>query len=881
MTDHPVKDTDFLKYAGTKLESFVHPIIPVGVTLSDTSNLTAGHLGKIPGVKKSDGTWTGMPWHSNRATVTMLDRWQKWQVEIGRPIALGFRLGELVVLDLDTDDPAYRDAVWKLANEHFGETVVVRCREESVRIVLCYRRKPGTAPIRKFYGKYQDENGVDHLAEFLATGQQVVAEGPHAKGKMHYWLNGVELVEWYEYLPEVTVEMVDGFFRALKEMALTQFGYTEVKTSLPSSSDHASAVSINDIFSPHLAKDKELLARAINEIDLDDPRIDYDTFINLIRAVCAACGGDLEFLHNVVWPWVCDKQTVARGAGPRTEERGVEWLEERWRSFTDSQLGADFVYGWAAQFGFTEGKDALTKEMFDGLTDGITDDTTDTGAAQGSQGDGGPASPPGGGGSGPLPLAYTDMALAELFAAQNPDWKHTKDEGWMKLTGGVYVPDNSILYPIGQMCSAIGDPYRAQGPQGAKIDVAMKGVRTHERVEKALRAHPTMLAKPKDFDNEPWLINTPEFIIDLRDGSTYPHGMLMRYQTDVTPDFSAYGSYEMACPRWLEVLHNMTEDDEDIALLGRHGAAGLVGTDLDQLLLFIFGQGGTGKSAFSDVLMRVDGSYNTSATNTLFMKHNDKRPYELGDIAHARGLFVPETLKGMTWDDALICSLLGGVKIRTERKFRDSQNHRVFMTITITGNHLPHFITSSEPNKSGIDRRLLLLPVNKLLKVKPDVHFTRKLVAEEGPAILMWLIDHAMAGWRDLQATGSFYGDTTTRAKAAADAYKQSMSPHLEWMKETDIVIEHGARMNSHEAWRSYKEWVKDDNPLHRETKKEFRDNIAAATKGQVTYGRFGDERVFFGMRGKGAPAGANVVPFPSLEDLKDCAVVDGGDAKK
>src|SRR5215471_15226253 len=115
------------------------------------------------------------------------------------------------------------------------------------------------------------------------------------------------------------------------------------------------------------------------------------------------------------------------------------------------------------------------------------------------------------------------------------------------------------------------------------------------------------------------------------------------------------------------------------------------------------------------------------------------------------------------------------------------------MTITITGNHLPHFITSSQPNKSGIDRRLLVLKVDKLLKVKPDDHYARKLVDAEGPAILMWLIQGAMEGYESLQETGSFYGDTTKKAAAAAIDYKAKMSPHLQWMEEKDIEVDSNA----------------------------------------------------------------------------------------
>jgi hypothetical protein len=43
-------------------------------------------------------------------------------------------------------------------------------------------------------------------------GQQVVIEGPHAKGSMHYWRNEVSLVDHVSELPEVDVKQIDSFF---------------------------------------------------------------------------------------------------------------------------------------------------------------------------------------------------------------------------------------------------------------------------------------------------------------------------------------------------------------------------------------------------------------------------------------------------------------------------------------------------------------------------------------------------------------------------------------------------------------------------------------------------------------------------------------------
>jgi hypothetical protein len=122
-----------------------------------------------------------------------------------------------------------------------------------------------------------------------------------------------------------------------------------------------------------------MLERCVKKIDLDHPEIDYDIFINVLRAIKAACNGDRVFFTSVVWPWTCT-QKEARGAGPRTEERGIEWLEDRWNSFRDSIIGADYVFTWAGvSGGYIDGEavevqagqsSAKAQELFsDGNTD--------------------------------------------------------------------------------------------------------------------------------------------------------------------------------------------------------------------------------------------------------------------------------------------------------------------------------------------------------------------------------------------------------------------------------------------------------------------------------------------------------------------------------
>lgn len=657
---------------------------------------------------------------------------------------------------------------------------------------------------------------------------------------MHYWRSG-DLIENREWLKTnlITGDHVFTTMRRLRDWVDATPGLEKIKLALPTGTDRAAAVSITDLMSPHRVTDFDVLERCVKAIDLNDERLaDYDTWCALLRAICAACGGDMPFFTETVLPWL-------RTNTSNLDNDGNSRMEDKWKSFTDSQLGAEYVYQWASQFNCMDGLHAMAQQIFDAAD-----------AAQNALGSMNQMAIGNGmtmtGGS-PTPSQYTDEAISDRFTAENPDWRHLEGEGWLKRESGVYVPaGHRVLDPVGRLCSAIGDPFRSQGPGQALIDVMLKSTRKAENVERKLRHHPAMVVRPEDFDADPWLVNTPGGVIDLREGSLTPHANeLMREQTAVTPDLFQWGNYGVACPRFMEALAFMADGDETvIPLLQRWGGYALVGKLLDQCFLFIQGKSGTAKSAFSDILIRLMGSYGTPGSTTLFMKQSDKRSFELGDIAGKRGLFVPETKKGMTWDEILICEMLGGTEIRAERKYQRSFTFRSIATITVTGNHVPAFVTNTGPNDSGIDRCMLLLRINKLLEgnLKIDTEFSEKLVAAEGSAIMTFFVQGALEGWQSLQQTGRFLGDTARSAEAEAKKARRGSSPHLNWISER-MVLERGARVNAHDAFRSFRQFVVEDNPHYRESKAEFRDALSAFTNGAVTYDRSGNERVYIGMR--------------------------------
>src|SRR4029077_15970804 len=83
MADHPIKPTNFLKYAKSPLLRYMLRIIPAGAKLSAASKIKPELLGKIPGTMTAAGEWTGFDWPSNATTQLQLMGWQQQQANSG------------------------------------------------------------------------------------------------------------------------------------------------------------------------------------------------------------------------------------------------------------------------------------------------------------------------------------------------------------------------------------------------------------------------------------------------------------------------------------------------------------------------------------------------------------------------------------------------------------------------------------------------------------------------------------------------------------------------------------------------------------------------------------------------------------------------------
>ena len=253
----------------------------------------------------------------------------------------------------------------------------------------------------------------------------------------------------------------------------------------------------------------------------------------------------------------------------------------------------------------------------------------------------------------------------------------------------------------------------------------------------ALAAHiPPVSCRASDFDRDPWLLNTPGAIVDLRsDGATTPNrpaAMLSRCTR-------AKAGTMAHAPRWDAFIAEITCGDAELSgYLQRAVGQTLIGTQREHVFFFCYGGGRNGKGVFLGTLTWILGDYGiTLPPNLLIEKKNENHSTELTDLEGARLAVGSEVPRGAAWDEVKIKMLSGGDRIRAHKMRQDYYEFDASHTFWIAGNDKPRI----RGMDTGIWRRMRLIPF--LANVAPeseDRDLSAKLQAE-ADGILWWALE--------------------------------------------------------------------------------------------------------------------------------------------
>jgi putative DNA primase/helicase len=339
------------------------------------------------------------------------------------------------------------------------------------------------------------------------------------------------------------------------------------------------------------------------------------------------------------------------------------------------------------------------------------------------------------------PPAFSDDDLALRFSALYADvLRYTAATGrWYRWTDdNVWKHDETLaVFDLARaLCrgasSLCYDPRVAPRIAGAGTIAAV------ERLARSDRRH---AATVDQWDRDPWLLNTPAGVVDLRTG-TLRAAAREDYCTKITA--VAPGG---DCPLWMAILARLTDGDPEYQ---RHlqSLCGyvLTGITREQAAFFVYGTGANSKSVFLNTFSGLMGDYaRTAPIETFLASLSERHPTDLAALQGARLVTAVESEVNRHWDEAKIKVLTGGERIAARFMRQDFFEFVPEFKLILAGNHKPRLHTVDE----AMRRRFNLLPFTVTIPAaERDLELADKL-RQEWPGILQWAIDGCLAWQRE------------------------------------------------------------------------------------------------------------------------------------
>jgi len=403
------------------------------------------------------------------------------------------------------------------------------------------------------------------------------------------------------------------------------------------------------------------------------------------------------------------------------------------------------------------------------------------------------------------PPNFSDEALALGFAEEHSRhlrfiavWGHWwiwNDVRWQK-DDTLHVFDL-----VRRLCRAAASA--CDKPKSAGSIASAKTVAAVERLSKADRR---IAATAEQWDGDPWLLNTPGGVVDLRTGNIRPSlpSDYMTKVTGVTPDGRC------PIPTWLRFLDRTAGGNAELVdFLQRMSGYALTGVTSEHALFFIYGTGANGKSTFINVLIGCQGDYHrTSAIETFTASATERHPTDLAALRGARLVTAVETEEGRRWAESKIKSLTGGDRIAARFMRQDFFEFTPTFKLIIAGNHKPGLRSVDE----AIRRRFHLVPFTTTVPPAERDETLADQLKAEWPGILAW----AIRGCLDWQHRGL---DPPAAVRDATAAYLEAEDALAAWIEDQGQIDPNAWESNAN-LFRSWKSWADRSGEYHGSLKK-------------------------------------------------------------
>jgi P4 family phage/plasmid primase-like protien len=721
-------------------------VIPPGAELSANSAIDPKMLGKVPGKRGQDGKWFGYSFTRETPSRELAETIDRTGANVG---LLGDRFP---ALDIDVDSVALCRAVVGLAAEILGYAPVRSSR--GPRRLLVFRADESFTRMALVV----THKGKSHLIEMLGKGRQYLVHGMHPKGRPYGWID-MPLWEWQpSELTLITRNDVILFFDTLQDR-LTAKGL-ECERIGDGATREAKAPPQENLQAPSIAELRALVAKIPNTAP------DRDSYILFGNAIKAAGAADEGAAFDIFADWA-DRWDAGTNE-PETVE--ADW----------SRMHAPHRVGWSWLVEQAEKAGAVNtaQDDFDADID--------------------PA---------PKPpernVTFSDewavsRILPEVegklrYVPSTKEWYVWDVHRWRRDDGMLAeITVREKLRPLALWLHDAAE--QAVGKEAGPYSRAATRYQNENGINavfKLLRAR--VACGPTGFDASPFLLNTPGGVVDLKTGAVTPSDPALMLSRSVT-----VAPARGAMPLWRQFMGDLTGGDTALErFVQKMCGYALTGDISEKSLWFVWGSDSdTGKSTFIRALSLLFGDYADSVDIDAFVGAKERIPADLARLPGVRLVTAAEPAAGQSWDERRIKAITGGDEISARYLYGQWFTFVPQFKIVIVGNHPPEIKTVDD----AMLRRLHVVPFNrKVPREKQIDNLAKRLIDEEGPAILHWLIEGCVAWSHEgltpppavLQQTGEYVDEE--------DTLQQWLEEECELGKAYEA-----ARQDLYQAWSAW-----------------------------------------------------------------------------
>ncbi len=290
------------------------------------------------------------------------------------------------------------------------------------------------------------------------------------------------------------------------------------------------------------------------------------------------------------------------------------------------------------------------------------------------------------------------------------------------------------------------------------------------------RSDSRIVADITTLDANPYELNTPSGVVNLRTGQiTPPSSKMLHTRTTTVPIDPT-----LPTPRWTAFLADTFAGDPELTTyIQRLLGVSFVGKVLEHVLPFAFGSGRNGKSVLFETVQKVAGigpnNYAASIPGDfLVQRAREDHPAAIAQLSGVRIAIGGELEQGTKFAEAKVKSLTGGDPINARFMGKDPFTFIPTHTIWLHANNRPEVKTGGPAFWERIRQLPFIhtVPPEKRIKGLEDI-----LYEEEGPGILAWVVQ----GAADYFTHGL---NEPASVRAATEDYKQENDTVAQFVAE-------------------------------------------------------------------------------------------------